>query len=69
MMTWAATTPDDAEKWARARNRWNDKTLYVYEVELEDPELDPNYHATGLSSVMASSGRVLRLVRRIERPD
>lgn len=64
-VTWATTDYERALYWARKRNTSADSTLYVYEVELDDPEVDVNVHhgtREAITSVMAASGRVVRLV-------
>jgi hypothetical protein len=70
-MFWATTSPEEAMGWAfqsngiRLRGLGLDR-LYVWEVELDDPEVDANYHTNRvgrlpLTSVRASSGRFVRL--------
>jgi hypothetical protein len=64
---WATTSWDSALQWALQRKYWMSDTLYIYEVELDDPEVDVNIHRVringeAIDSVMAPSGRVIRLV-------
>lgn len=64
-MAWAYTDEAQALKRARSTSSSYGSTLYVYEVELDDPEVDTNVHRPGytgpVTSVMAPSGRVIRL--------
>jgi len=65
-MVWADTDPNNALMWAIQRNRSRGLTCYVYEVELDQPEVDPLVSRPAgpapVTSVMAPRGRVLRLV-------
>ncbi|GAA1150736.1 hypothetical protein [Nocardioides aquiterrae] len=65
-MVWATTDPKAALEWARLRYPLSGDTLFVYEVDLVDPEVDTNHHRdweTGpFVSVMAPAGTVTSLV-------
>lgn len=66
-MCFATTSHRDALDWAYRRGiRHGGDTLYVYEVEMEDPEVDINMHRPGslgpVTSVMSPRGRVVRVV-------
>jgi hypothetical protein len=70
-MFWATTDAEAAMQWAFQRGRLRLEPqgydrLYVWEVELNDPEVDFNYHpvrreGVPVTSVMAASGRFVRL--------
>lgn len=68
-MVWATTDVDAALDWAKRRYPLSGDTLYVYEVELTDPEIDTNHHREGeagvVNSVMAPAGVVTRLVKSV----
>lgn len=66
----ATTSIADALDWAYRRGlRWGGDTLYVYEVDLVDPEVDVNMHQPGtseeLTSVMSPRGTVVRCVQKV----
>ncbi len=66
----ATTCLKDALDWAYRRGiRHGGDMLYVYEVEMVDPQVDVNMHPPGSSepvrSVMSSRGRVSRLVHEV----
>lgn len=66
-MCWATTSLEDALDWACRRGiRFGGETLYVYEVDMVDPEVDTNMHRPGsegpISSVMSMHG-IVRAVR------
>ena len=80
LMCFATTSEDDA--LGRAYQRGIDKgsILYVYEVEMADPEIDVNMYpprgpvddSEHVTSVMSHQGRVMRVVREVpvvEYPD
>lgn len=65
-MAWASTDLNFVTRhWARKRGAPG-STAYVYEVELYNPEVDSMVHRPWdegpYASVMAPSGRVVRLV-------
>ncbi len=64
-MVWATSSLDAAIDWSHKRGKPG-PTGYVYEVELDAPEVDPNIHRPWdegpYHSVMAPAGRVVRLV-------
>ena len=60
-MVWANTDVRSAFQWAEKRYRELGPTLYVYEVELDEPTIDVNQEQV-VTSVMAPRGRVVRLV-------
>jgi hypothetical protein len=76
-MCFATTCLEHALHWAYQRGICHGgDTLYVYEVEMSDPEVDVNMHRAGtlepITSAMSARGRVIRLVRRVpeaEHPD
>src|SRR5690606_7191765 len=48
LVCFATTSIDDALDWAYQRGiRWRGDVLYVYEVDLVDPEIDVNMHSRG----------------------
>lgn len=62
----ATVCSEHALDWANRRGiRHGGDTLYVYEVEMVDPEVDVNMHRPGtdgpISSVMAEYGYVVRI--------
>lgn len=61
LMVWANTDVRSAFQWAEKRYRELGPTLYVYEVELDEPTIDVNQEQV-VTSVMAPRGRVVRLV-------
>jgi len=70
LMCFATTSSDHALKWAYSRGvRYKGDTLYVYEVEPSDPQVDVKMHRPGIeqkiTSVRAARERVTRLVKRI----
>lgn len=70
LMCFATTSLDGALDWAYRRGlRWGGDTLYVYEVDLVDPEVDVNMHRPGvleeLTSVMSPEGTVVRLAHQL----
>ncbi len=69
-MCFATTDLDDALHWAYWRGiRHGGDMLYVYEVEMFDPEVDVNMHGSGspelITSVMTSRARVIRLFHQV----
>lgn len=74
-MFWATTDPEQALAWS-GRYRWRlgptfDR-VFVWEVDLDDPEVDVNVHDPArrcpgetVTSVMAASGRFVRLVQQM----
>ena len=73
-MYWATTDLDTALRWALQRKVHLGPTLYVYEVELDGPEVDTNMHRVRTpdeapTSIMAPSGRVIRLVQRVDQAE
>lgn len=67
LMCWATTSLENALDWACRRGmRSGGDTLYVYDVDLVDPEVDTNMHRPGsdgpISSVMSPHG-IVRAVR------
>jgi hypothetical protein len=66
LMVWAFVDVGDALRWAATRPASEGPTLYVYEVELDDPSVDPNVHRPGstgpITSVMAPGGRAVCLI-------
>jgi hypothetical protein len=71
LMCFATTSLEDALKWAYRRGlRWGGDMLYVYEVDLVDPEVDVNMHRPEVlqeptSSVMSPKGSVVRLAHQL----
>lgn len=70
LMCFASTSIEIALRWAHTRGvRHGGDSLFVYEVELIDPEVDVNAHRPGveqpISSVMSPCGQVLRLAHSI----
>jgi hypothetical protein len=65
LMVWAFVDVCDALRRAATRPASEGLTLYVYEVELEDPSVDPNVHrpesTEPITSVMAPGGRAVCL--------
>jgi hypothetical protein len=66
-MFWATTTAEAALGWAARRSgHLGLERLYVWEVELDHPEVDVNLHSTRwqvpVTSVMAPSGRFVRVI-------
>lgn len=73
-MCFATTSQEDALHWPYHRGiRHGGDLLYVYEVELLDPQVDVNMHRPGalehITSVMSSQGRVIRLVQALAKAD
>jgi hypothetical protein len=73
-MFWATTDLPAAREWgARYRLRLGDRfdRIYVWHVELDNPEVDINQHnrwntqPSDVTCVMATSGRFLRLVETV----
>jgi hypothetical protein len=74
-MCFATVSLDEALDWAYRRGiRHGGDTLYVYEIEMDDPQVDVNMHGHGdytrgtgpsLTSVMSHRGRILRLAHEI----
>jgi hypothetical protein len=70
LMCFATTSSEDALKWAYRRGlAQGGDMLYVYEVELVDPEVDVNMHRPGVAeettSVMSPKGTVVRLAHQL----
>lgn len=66
---WATTSWEAALQYARSRNQPTSGTLYIYEVDLDGAEVDTDIYRSPcrpgeVASVMAPSGRVVRLVHR-----
>lgn len=62
LRVWATTSEQMAWKWARKRPP-HDRTPKVYDVHLDDPEIDVNMHANSrgpITEIMARSGHVIR---------
>src|SRR5205823_1624045 len=72
-MCFASTRPEDALGWAYQRGIGRGDTLYVYEVDMLDPEVDVNAHPPGsddpITSVMSSRGRVVRIAQQVALAD
>ncbi|NYI99950.1 hypothetical protein HNR19_000649 [Nocardioides thalensis] len=69
-MCFATVSLDEALDWAYRRGiRHGGDTLYVYEVEMEDPQVDVNAHPLGsegpVTSVMSPRGRVVRVAHEV----
>lgn len=67
-MCFATTSREQALDWAYQRGiRHGGDNLYVYEVEMIEPEVDVNMHrpeaSDSITSVMSRCGRVIRLVQ------
>lgn len=70
-MCFATTDEHAAMQWAYQRARHLGPVMFVYEVDLVDPMVDVNMHSDccwlaadeTVTSVMAESGRVTRIVR------
>lgn len=65
LVAWASATYEKARAWALRVGLQGD-TAYVYEVEMDRPEVDPNWHRPGdpgpYVDVMAPTVRVVRVV-------
>lgn len=73
-MCFATTSREQALDWAYQRGiRHGGDMLYVYEVELTEPEVDVNMHQPGsgapITSVMSACGRVIRVVDILDKAD
>lgn len=74
-MCFATTVEEHALDWAYRRGiRYGGDTLYVYEVEMFDPQVDVNMHSSAstpadVTSVMSERGRVIRLVRAVKKAE
>ena len=73
-MCFATISMEAALDWAYRRGiRHGGDMLYVYEVEMEDPQVDINMHAQGvdqaITSVMSPRGRVVRLAHQVAKAD
>lgn len=69
-MCFATTSRAEALDWAYRRGlRHGGDTLYVYEVEVESPEVDVNMHRPGsdgpITSVMSARAQVVRIVESV----
>ncbi len=69
-MCFATVVQDEALDWAYRRGiRHGGDALYVYEVDMEDPQVDVNAHRPGslgpITSVMSPRGRVVRVVAEV----
>jgi hypothetical protein len=67
-MFWASTSEEGTLGWAARRcEALRLARLYVWQVELDSPEVDVNMHpdrwTAPVTSVMAPSGRFISLVR------
>jgi hypothetical protein len=80
LMCFATTSEEDALRWAYQRGIEKGPVLYVYEVEMADPQVDVNmysprapvYEDELVTSVMSHEGRVVSVVREVpvaEYPD
>ncbi len=73
-MCFATTSRDQALDWAYGRGiRHGGDRLYVYEIEMTEPEVDVNMHrpeAEGpITSVMSRCGRVIRVIQVLAKSD
>ena len=73
-MCFATTSMDEALDWAYRRGiRHGGRTLYVYEIEMADPQVDVNAHPPGtdgpITSVMSPCGRVLAVANEVALED
>lgn len=62
LVVWATTDYARAAFWGNQRNIKAGPTVHVYEVELDDPEVDVNVRlgpGEAVTSVMARAGRVV----------
>jgi hypothetical protein len=69
-MCFATTTIEQALDWAYRRGlRHGGDLLYVYEVEMLEPQVDVNMHGQGteppITSVMSPSGCVVRVAHQV----
>jgi hypothetical protein len=69
-MCFATVSEEEALAWAYRRGiRHGGDTLFVYEVEMDDPEVDTNAHGQRtwetVTSVMAPRGRVMAARRAV----
>ena len=69
-MCFAVTRIDHALDWAYRRGiRHGGETLLVYEVEMDEPQVDINMHRRGMeepiTSIMSSVGRVVGIERQV----
>jgi len=69
-MCYATTSIDNALDWAYRRGlRHGGDVLYVYEVDMAEPEVDVNMHRPGvdepITSVMSPQGRVVRVAHQV----
>jgi hypothetical protein len=65
-MCWATSDREQARRWSHRFGDPTSQTAYVYEVELDDPEVDTNIHRPGqpppYHAVMAPRGKVVAVV-------
>jgi hypothetical protein len=74
MLCFATTSQDDALDWAyRGGIRHGGDTLFVYEVEMENPQVDVNMHSPGslevITSVMSHRGLVVAVALAVPTAD
>ena len=73
-MCFATTSQEVAVDWAYSRGvRHGGETLYVYEVEMTDPQVDVNAHRPGtdgeITSVISERGIVIRVVQAVPKAE
>lgn len=73
-MCFATTSQDAALDWACRRGiRHGGDVLFVYEVQLEHPQVDVNMHGAGsleaITSVMSPTGIVVGLAKELATTD